>query len=162
LSFVFEEEKDYHVFELTDKKYFNQNISRTFHGRDVFAPVAAHLSKGVETDKLGREITDFVRFKTDKPRKISENETEAEIIYADNFGNLITNLTKNDLPERFVLEIKEIIIEKYLEFFAQAGKGELFMILGSAGFLEIAAFKDSAKKILNVKAGDRVLIKKVK
>jgi S-adenosylmethionine hydrolase len=61
-----------------------------------------------------------------------------------------------------VLEIKEIIIEKYLEFFAQAGKGELFMILGSAGFLEIAAFKDSAKKILNVKAGDRVLIKKVK
>lgn len=162
LSFVFEEEKDYHVFELTDKKYFNQNISRTFHGRDVFAPVAAHLSKGVETDKLGREITDFVRFKTDKPRKISENETEAEIIYADNFGNLITNLTKNDLPERFALEIKEIIIEKYLEFFAQAGKGELFMILGSAGFLEIAAFKDSAKKILNVKAGDRVLIKKVK
>lgn len=162
LSFIFEERKDFRVFELSNKFFFAENISRTFHGRDVFAPVAAHLSKGVETDKLGREITDFVRFKTDKPRKISENETEAEIIYADNFGNLITNLTKNDLPERFVLEIKEIIIEKYLEFFAQAGKGELFMILGSAGFLEIAAFKDSAKKILNVKAGDRVLIKKVK
>lgn len=162
LSSVFEEEKDFHVFELTNKKFFNQNISPTFHGRDIFAPVAAHLSKSIVTNEFGREITNFVHFKTDKPQKISKNETEAEIIHTDNFGNLITNLTKNDLPERFVLEIKEIIIEKYLEFFAQAGKGELFMILGSAGFLEIAAFKDSAKKILNVKAGDRVLIKKVK
>lgn len=161
LSFIFEEEKEVRVFELTNKKFFNQNISRTFHGRDVFAPVAAHLSKSTEAEKFGREITDFVRFKIDKPRKISQNETEAKIIHTDNFGNLITNLTKNDLPEQFVLEINQIIIEKYLEFFAQAAKGELFMILGSAGFLEIAAFKNSAKKILNVKTGERVLLKKV-
>ncbi len=162
LSFIFDEEKDFSVFELTSKKFFNQNISRTFHGRDIFAPVAAHLSKGVEIDKLGREITDFVCFKTDKPRKISKIETEGEIIHTDNFGNIITNLTTSDLPESFVIEINDVIIKEYLEFFAQAEKGQLFMILGSAGFLEIAAFKDSAKSILNVKTGAKLLLKEVK
>jgi len=165
LNFIFdafETEKVFRVFEITETKYFNQNISRTFHGRDLFAPVAAHLSKNIEANKFGREITNFVHLSTKKPRKISPNQTEAEIIHADNFGNLITNLTKNDLPEQFVTEINKLLIEKHLEFFAQAVEGELFTILGSAGFLEIAAYKDSAQKILNVEVGERVLVRKAK
>lgn len=162
LSFIFDETENLRVFELTNKHYFKQSISQTFHGRDVFAPVAAHLSKNIEANKFGREITDFVRLSIKKPSQISQNETEAEIIHVDKFGNLITNLTKNDLTKRFTLEINDVSVGKHLEFFAQAVEGELFTVLGSAGFLEIAAYKDSAKNILSVKIGDRVSLKKIK
>lgn len=162
LSFVFNEAKFFRVFELTSKKFFNPHISQTFHGRDVYAPVAAYLSKGVEAVEFGDEITDFIRLNIEQPRKISQNTIEAKIIHADNFGNLITNLTKNDLPARFFLEFNGIVIDNFLDYFAQAEEGEIGVILGSAGFLEIVAYKSSAKNMLNAKLGDRVLLNKVK
>jgi S-adenosylmethionine hydrolase len=159
LSFVFDEVESgdnpprrFRVFELTDKKYFAADVSRTFHGRDVFAPVAAHLSNGIEPEKFGGEIEDFVRFEIARPLQISQCETEAEIIHIDRFGNLITNLKAGDLPAKFALEVNGTRIEKQQEFYAEAGKGELFSILGSAGFLEIVAFQDSAERLLNAKA----------
>jgi len=162
LSFIFEEKTNFRVFELTNKRFFASKISRTFHGRDIFAPVAAYLSKGVEPSELGAEIIDFVRFKFAKPRKISETETEAEIVHTDNFGNLVTNLRQSDLPENFVLEVNGKIIEKRQEFYAEAEKDEVFMILGSAGFLEIAVFQDSAEKILSVRNGERIILRTTK
>ncbi len=159
LSFIFNEEKNFRVFELTSAKFFARKISRTFHGRDVFAPVAAHLSKGVLPKEFGNEITEFVKIKAAKPVKISETETEAEIIHIDNFGNLITNLEETDLPGNFTLEINGKVIEKRREFYAEAGKGETFIIFGSTGFLEIAAFQNSAAQILGVKIGKKVFLK---
>lgn len=159
LSFVFNEEKNFRVFELANEKFFAEKVSRTFHGRDIFAPVAAHLSKGVQPSEFGAEIKDFVHFETAKPRKISVNETEAEIIHIDRFGNLITNLEQTDLPERFILEMGAKRISKLQNFFAESEKGEVFMILGSAGFLEIAAFQDSAEKLLNAKIGQKIIVK---
>jgi len=156
LSFVFDERAS--VFELTNKKYFAGNISRTFHGRDVFAPVAAHLSNGVEPNDFGKETKDFIRFETPAPRTISDDEIEAEIIHVDRFGNLITNLKTEDLPENFSLEINGKIIDKRRNFYAEAGRGELFMIWGSAGFLEVASARDSASKLLNATVGARVSI----
>jgi S-adenosylmethionine hydrolase len=162
LSFVFDEQEDFRVFELTNREFFAKNVSATFHGRDLFAPVAAHLSKGVKPSEFGGEITDFVRFKKSKPRRIGENETEAEIIEIDRFGNLITNLKREDLPERFVLEIGETKIDKLQRFFAESGRGEIFMIFGSAGFLEVAAFQDSAKNLLQAETGQKILVRTVK
>ena len=162
LSFVFNESEDFRVFELTNREFFAHHISTTFHGRDVFAPVAAHLSKGVKPSEFGREITDFVRFEENKPRKISENEIEAEIIEIDRFGNLITNLKREDLPEQFTLEIGETRVEKLRRFFAESEPREIFMIFGSAGFLEIAAFQDSAKNLLRAETGQKILVKMVK
>jgi len=100
-----------------------------------------------------------VRFEENKPRKVSENEIEAEIIHIDRFGNLITNLAQKDLPENFTLEINGKKIEKMQNFFAEAEKGELFMVLGSAGFLEIVAFQDSAVNILSAKTGQKIMVK---
>ena len=157
LSFVFEEEK-IRVLELTNKNFFSADVSRTFHGRDVFARVAAHLSKGVNPNEFGAEIKDFIHIKTAKPRKISEQEIEADIIHIDHFGNLITNLKQTDLPENFMLKINGKIINKLQTFFAEAERSELFIILGSAGFLEIAAFQDSAEKLLNVQINQKVLL----
>lgn len=159
LSFVFDNEKDYKVFELTNETFFNQPISRTFHGRDIFSPVAAHLSNGIKSNKFGGEIKDFVYYKTEKPKLTDEKTIEAEIIHIDYFGNLITNLKKEDLPEKFWLEMNETKIEKLQTHFAEGKVGEIFMIFGSADYLEIVAFQDSAKKILKAEIGQKVYIK---
>jgi S-adenosyl-L-methionine hydrolase (adenosine-forming) len=159
LSFVFAEQENFRVFELTNKKFFLHPVSQSFHGRDLFAPVAAHLSKGIASEEFGSEIKDFVRFEISKPRKNSAEETEAEILQIDRFGNLITNLKSADLPEKFVLKVNEKLITKHQKYYAEAESGEIFSIVGSAGFLEIVAFRDSAKGLLNVKIGDKVFVK---
>ncbi len=160
LSFVFSEELNVRVFEITNENFFKHPVSRTFHGRDIFAPSAAHLSKGASPNEFGREIEDFVHLKENKPRKISETQIETEIIHADHFGNLITNLRSEDLPGNFTLEIGKTKIEKLQNFFAEAEAGEIFMFFGSAGFLEIAAFQNSAAKLLGVKTGEKVVLNK--
>lgn len=162
LSFVFEEANEFRVFEITEEKFFKHPVSRTFHGRDVFAPVAAHLSNGVNSFEFGDEITNFIRFEENNQPRIAGGETEAEIIYTDRFGNLVTNLKKEHLPENFTLEINGKTVSRMRNFFAEAGKNELFMISGSAGFLEIVAFQDSAARMLNAKIGNKVILKEIK
>ena len=159
LSFAFNESKNFRVFQLTNRTFFARDISSSFHGRDIFAPVAAHLSNGVEPEQLGAEITDFVCFEENNPRRISESEIDAEIIAIDRFGNLITNLKKEDLPEKFTLEIGAAHIETVREFFAGGAGEEAFMIFGSAGFLEISVFQGSAEKLLQAGIGQQILVK---
>ncbi|MCY7344903.1 MAG: SAM-dependent chlorinase/fluorinase [Pyrinomonadaceae bacterium] len=156
LSFVFDEAAHYTVYQLTAERFFAEKVSRTFHGRDIFAPVAAHLSNGVEPHEFGAEISNFVHLPNSTPTQISEREIEAEIIHIDFFGNLVTNLKSTDLPAEFTLRIKEETINKRQNYFAEAEKSELFTILGSAGFLEIVAFRDSVKDILRVEVGERI------
>lgn len=158
LSFIFSEASNFRVYQLENEKFFKHPISRTFHGRDIFAPVAAHLSNGIKANKFGNETQDFVCFKENKPQKVSDKEIEAEIIHIDRFGNLITNLTQNDLSENFTLSINGKTINKFQDFFAQAKKNEMFVLLGSTGFLEVAAFQDSAAQLLKVKRGQKVIL----
>ncbi len=166
LSFVFDKNENsvagesYRAFELTNEKFFARNVSRTFHGRDIFAPVAAHLANGVAPKEFGGEIDDFVRIEDSEPREISEKIIEAEIIHTDRFGNLITNLRKENLPAKFSIEIAGRKIAKLQTFFAEAERGEIFMIFGSAGFLEIVAFQASAQNLLKVKTGAKVFVTK--
>jgi len=156
LSFVFDEAKHYKVFQLTAEKFFAEKVSRTFHGRDIFAPIAAHLSNGVQPNECGAEIKDFIRLANSEPQKISEREIEAEIIHIDCFGNLITNLKREHLSENLTIKINEKTISKFQIYFAEAERSGLFMILGSAGFLEIVAFQDSAQRILRVEVGEKI------
>jgi S-adenosylmethionine hydrolase len=160
LSFIFDEVEDARasVFELTNEKYFAENVSRTFHGRDVFAPVAAHLFNGVAPQEFGAEIKDFARFEIARPKPVSPGETEAEIIHIDRFGNLVTNLKAVDLPAKFTLEINQTRIEKHQRFYAEAEKGEIFSIIGSEGFVEISAFQDSAERLLKARGGQKILL----
>lgn len=160
LSFVFNGDKTFRVFELANEKYFKHPTSDTFHGRDIFAPIAAHLSNGVKPAEFGNELKDFISVEENKPRKFSANKIEAEIIHTDRFGNLISNLRKEDLPDDFAVTINGKKILKLQQFFAESNKGELFMILGSSGFLEIAAFQDSAAKLLKVVISQKLLLEK--
>jgi hypothetical protein len=156
LSFVLAEERSYRVIEITNEKYFRCPVSQTFHGRDVFAPVAAYLSAGVAANEFGREASDFVRFEAVAPEKKSDEETTGEIVYVDHFGNLITNLKPENLPAKFFLRINGKNIEKHQKYYAEAKlTGEIFSIIGSAGFLEIVAFQDSAGRILGVGTGTK-------
>ncbi len=161
LSFVFLESKELRIFEITNDDFFKHPVSRTFHGRDVFAPVAAHLAGGVKPGEFGNQIADYVSFAENAPRRISDDRIEAEIIHTDHFGNLILNVRKSDLPFEFAVEINGKNIRKQQTFFAEAEKGELFMIWGSAGFLEIVAFQDSAKKLLNAETGSSIKVEKL-
>lgn len=161
LSFVFDETENFLVYELTNEEFFCRPISRTFHGRDVFAPVAAHLSKGINAKQFGAEINDYVYKAENKPENLGENEIAAEIIHADRFGNLITNLGKEDAPGNFSLEIAGKTIEKMREYYSEAEQSEIFMIWGSAGFLEIVAFRDSAAELLKAETGQKIIVRKM-
>lgn len=157
-SFVFEEASGARVFELTNARYFRHPVSRTFHGRDIFAPVAAHLSNGVAPEEFGQEIKDFVRFPIPRPQRNANGEIDAEIVHVDRFGNLISNLTRRDLPPQFVIEVEGRRITRLAEFYAGETAGEVFAIFGSAGYLEISANRDSAAELLNAEVGVRVLV----
>ena len=138
---------------------FTNQLATLFTDAIFFPQVAAHLSNGIKPREFGDEIKDYIHFQTEKPKLIDNKTIEAEIIHTDHFGNLITNLKKEDLPEKFTLEINGRKINKLQEFFAEAEKDEVFMIFGSAGFLEVVAFQNSAENILRAKSGRKVTIK---
>ena len=159
LSLVLNNESNYRVFELTNPKFFLSNISQTFHGRDVFAPVAAWLSTGISTNEFGSETSELIISKNLVPKIVSADKIVGNIIHIDNFGNIVTNLRKSDLPNNFSLQVNETVITQHQTFYAEAFEDEIFMIWGSAGYLEIVAYCNSAKELLNAMMGDEILAK---
>ena len=146
------------VFEISNSEFSAAHISGTFHGRDIFAPAAAHLSRGADPAQFGPEITDYVRVFQAKPI-ISEHGIECEVIHIDRFGNIITNLTPDYLPAEFFIEIGDRVIETHRKFYAEAEKAEVFSIMGSAGYLEISVREGSAAALLAARLGDKIRIK---
>jgi len=163
LSLVYERESSLVVRHITAEHYFLNPISNTFHGRDIFAPVAAWLSKSWQTPSFGQEITDFVRFSLPKP-KASNQTIKGVVLRVDRFGNLVTNLTLQDLPSSMVFEgkLKLLVgsteIHQLAQTYAQGAPGEPFAILGSSGFLEISVNKGSAAHALGVQRGAEVTL----
>ena len=104
LSMVYAREERLHIRHVTAEHYSLQPISNTFHARDIFAPVAAWLAKGVDSEKFGDEITDFVRFNPPKPKSVNGNTLRGVILKVDRFGNLVTNITPQDAPMLFAAE----------------------------------------------------------
>ncbi|HJU92865.1 MAG TPA: SAM-dependent chlorinase/fluorinase [Pyrinomonadaceae bacterium] len=153
-TYIYDREPSHQVFHITSDKYFRPSPSTTFHGRDIFAPVAAALSKGVKPEDLGSVITDTVRLKNSLTPEV------LKIIHIDRFGNCITNITRDLIdPKRHpTLVINRKQIRAFREFYSSASPNEVFAIWGSAGFLEISMNGRSAAKILRAKRGDTVLI----
>jgi S-adenosyl-L-methionine hydrolase (adenosine-forming) len=149
------------TIHITNEEYFRHPVSPTFHGRDVFAPVAAHLSTGLEQTVFGSVITDEVRLPIAQPKKVKDRVWSAQIVHIDRFGNCVTNITYELLgaeqEKTARLRVKDKTITSIRKFFAEDGaKEKLFAVWGSAGFLEIAALNRSAAKKLKVKRGDLV------
>ncbi len=163
LSFVYECEERVCVRHITASHYYLQPVSSTFHGRDIFSAVAGWLSKGVEPAKFGDEISDYARFAAPKPKPINDKLLKGVVLKVDKFGNLITNITPADLPQLFspqpppfkVLVAKHEIT-KMTHSYSEGTPGEVFVILNSMGFLEIASHRGSATHIVGAGKGSDV------
>ncbi len=163
LSLVFEREERVSVRHITSEHYFHQPVSNTFHGRDVFAPVAAYLCKGVDATKFGDEISDYVRFLGPKPKPAGHNVWKAVVLKTDKFGNLITNITPGDIPQlfdgssqSFKITVGKAEVSHLCDSYSQRPSGEVFAILGSTGFLEISANKGAASRLAGADKGSEV------
>lgn len=149
------------TIHITKDSYFRHPVSPTFHGRDIFAPVAAHLSTSIDAKMFGPVITDEARLPLSQPKKVKERVWAAQIIHIDRFGNCVTNITRELLSAEQEttarLKVKEKTITSFRTFFVEGGEKEkLFAVWGSAGFLEIAAPNRSAARKLKAKRGDLV------
>lgn len=165
LSMVYAREERIHVRHVTSQHYFRQPISNTFHARDVFAPVAAYLAKLVDSHKFGDEIEDYVRFAAPKPKPAGDNRLRAIVLKVDRFGNLITNVLPEDVPNIFAAKptpFKIVIGNKEVteirKAYAEGGPGEVFGIIGSMGYLEIVANRAPAAQITGAGKGSEVSI----
>jgi hypothetical protein len=164
-SFVYARETSVRVFHITNDQYFRHPVSPTFHGRDVFAPVAAHVARGVKPEEVGEQIEDYVRFEIPRPRLIeAQGALDGRVIHIDRFGNCVTNFTEADLrldaitsSTKFYFGGREI--RQFGSHFAEAAdRDDLFAYLGSAGFWEIALWRRSAAKFINARCGDEIIL----
>jgi hypothetical protein len=134
-------------------------VSPSFHGRDIFAPIAAALSQGVEAKALGPQIVDEVQLASLSPVRQKNGKVKGRIIHVDHFGNCITNFTRATVPEskETKLLIKGRVIGTFRNSFSEGSENEIFAIWGSAGFLELSTNGRSAAKMLRAKRGDPVV-----
>ncbi len=152
------------LVSLENPVYFRPQVSATFHGRDIFAPVAAHLSLGVDLSRFGPRITDPVSL--DWPEPWFGPETiRGKIIYVDQFGNLISNIRSGELwawlgGKGFSLRVGPVEIRDLVRTYTDVAPGEFLALESSYGFLEIACAMDNAARRLNAAAGLAVEIRK--
>jgi len=165
LSLVYAREERVRVRHVTGEHYFLQPVSHTFHGRDIFAPVAGWLAKGVDSAKFGDEISDYVRFNAPKPKATDAKTLRGVILKVDRFGNLVTNFTPQDVPALFgstpppfKILIGKTEVSGLHSNYAEGEPNEVFGILGSMGYLEIAANRAAAAQIVGVGKGSEVTI----
>jgi hypothetical protein len=164
LSLVMEQEERISVRHITAEHYFLRPLSNTFHGRDIFAPCAGWLSRGVEVEKFGDEITDYVRFSLPKPKPIAGNSLKGVVLKSDKFGNLITNLTPANAPALFAenavvkITVGQSTVAGIHSAYAEGQPGELFALLNSMGFLEIASNRGAAAQLAQASRGSEVLV----
>ena len=163
LSLIYEREENVEVRHVTADHYFLNPVSNTFHARDIFAPVVGWLSKGVELDKFGDSITDFTRFIPPQPKRVSDSLVKGVTLKVDKFGNIITNLTPEDVPQLFQdnpppfkIIIKQREITKLNLAYSMGKPSEIFAIVGSSGYLEICTNRGSAAEALKVGRGAEV------
>lgn len=165
LSGVYEQEHPVLVRNITSEHYFAQPVSKTFHGRDVFAPVAAWLSKSWQPGSMGEEISDFKRFAMPKPKE-ADGLLKGVVLKVDVFGNLVTNFRAEDMtPESLEkgtvnLQVGSHAVTRLVPTFAHGNAGEAIAYIGSSGYLEVAVNKGSASKTLGVGRGVPVLLGK--
>jgi len=161
-SWICEREGQSRAFALTNERFFRRPVSNTFHGRDIFAPVAAALSLGHEPHEFGSELHDIVQLESLEPEKIDDHTIQGRIIHIDRFGNCVTNLTNEILrlrsgPTAWRMTLHGQEINSFHPFFSEANAGEIFCTNGSAGFLEISVRNSSAAKLLNVQRGQAIV-----
>lgn len=147
------------VYEITNKEFLGP-VSSTFHGRDIFARIGALIAKGMDVREVGGMINDSIDLDFSDV-VIQDNRIVAEVIYIDDFGNVITNIhhdvVSKNIPPGSVLQISDRSLP-FLQTYGQVPAGDMLCLIGSHGFFEIAVNRGSAAKMLGLQNGDRVTI----
>jgi hypothetical protein len=150
------------VIHLSNAAYHRQPVSRTFHGRDIFAPVAAHLSLGIDPASLGDPVDDLTRIAWPAVKATSTG-FQGEIVYIDGFGNLFTNVDAQELPahpsDKLAFSVGAIVIQGLATHYAAGGANGFVALINSWGLLEIAAYQGNAQERCGARIGDKVEIR---
>jgi S-adenosylmethionine hydrolase len=169
LTLLFNEKAVTSLIRLTNSKFFLDTVSRTFHGRDIIAPVGAHISAGIDFHELGDEITleNAVWLGDLQPRLLDSGEIAGKVVAIDHFGNLISNIDCQLLAQgnfsgqknRIRIQIGSHTIDGICETYENGQANAPLALIGSRGYLEIAVDKGNAAQLLNVRKGDPVQVK---
>jgi S-adenosylmethionine hydrolase len=157
------------VYKIINNDYYLNSVSDTFHGRDIFAPVGAHISMGTDIKEIGEQIDEYVDLRL-KYHVEHENMLEGKVIYVDRFGNLITSLAREIIMDHFnfgktmeiELESKKKRLKKNIKFLKSYGFGEtneLLATISSSDFLEIAANQGNASELFGVGLDGEIVIR---
>lgn len=151
------------AIHLTDNRYWLPKVSNTFHGRDIFAPVAAHLATGVEPEQLGMALEAPLEAALEQPGNGRSGELVGRIIHVDHFGNCVTNVTLEHMETLGAVESLTFkVIDQYVyglrRTYAEDHGGVLIALIGSSGRLELSVCNGSAAQTLGVGIGDTVKI----
>jgi S-adenosyl-L-methionine hydrolase (adenosine-forming) len=167
-TYVLVENYDYKVHEITNRALMSPHVSATFHGRDVFAPVAGHLARGVPVGEVGPLVSDPVVFPLQSMRQTNPCEWEANVVHVDHFGNLTTTLYHRDLmsilaqagndPTEIVVVVEGWVLP-FVHAYSEVALGEACALVGSTGRLEIAVNRGSAAQAIGAGKGSPVRIR---
>ncbi len=160
LSYIYEREVDFSAYEITADHYFRKPISSTFHGRDIFAPVAAWITRDIPLNKFGPRLQEPVRLKVPTVNIVQDALVQGAVLAVDHFGNLITNLRPELAPvySQAATRTCKLVaghrdITTFKRTFGEGSPGELFVIPGSCGYLEIVMRDKSAAEELCIGPG---------
>ncbi len=143
------------VYRITNEALFRKPVSHTFHGRDIFAPIAGYLARGAAIETVGEAITDFAIKSPPRP-VIRGKKLVANVVHIDKFGNIVTNLRAEDLQPGFRIRVAGHEVSQLCRTFSHAEPGELCAVEGSTGYVEIALNQSSAANRLNVACGTEI------
>jgi len=155
-------DKEIRAVQLSNTKFFLPHVSNTFHGRDIFAPCAAHLSLGTPLEEMGEPITDWVTLPHVLPMQRGDGAWVGRVVHIDRYGNVVTNIAAEMLrdadPARVVVEIAGKKISGLKRTYADGEEGELIALISSSWELEIAQRNGDAAKTLGILNGAEVVV----
>lgn len=159
---LFFNEYEYNAYKLNNSTYWREGVSKTFHGRDIFAPVAAHISNGVELKDIGEPIDELVTYHWAVP--IADKDgLQGWVVHIDRFGNLVTNISEELIDDHLKrknvkIYVGNTMLNKIVTTFGDVEEGEPAAFIGSSGMLEIGINKGNAGRMLSVDKGAQISI----
>jgi len=156
------------VYEVTNRRFMLSRVSHTFHGRDVFAPAAAHLANGVKPFNFGSVIHDYVVPRFVKPR-LTKSALLGEVLHVDDFGNIVTNISRAEFEKTgiregavFGLRLKDKVVKlRFCSTYGEVPVGKALALIGSHDFLEISSNQGHASKKFGARTGDAFAVLKM-
>jgi S-adenosylmethionine hydrolase len=160
LTYALRDQEPLEIVHLTRREYWRSEISHTFHGRDIFSPVAAHLANGVPLEELGEPTQDMVQLPLPAPVQTDDGAIRGHVIHVDTFGNLITDIPAQMLAHRQASRVivGQAHIREIATTYAAVEPGHLLALIGSHGYLEVAVREGSAAQVAAAGVGAPVIV----